>query len=99
MAVRTWDPFEAAVVSHCVVKEGPEPVTRAPRLAPSNWNCTEASPMAEAALAVTVTVLTRENAPVGLVMLTVGGGLFTVTDTGADVVLIPTASVATAVRA
>src|SRR5579863_3847152 len=56
IAVKVCEPFAAVVVSHGVEKEGPEPETAAPRFAPSNWNCTDASPIAEDALAVTVTV-------------------------------------------
>jgi hypothetical protein len=99
IAVNVWLPLVAVAMFH-VVEYEPEPVTGAPRFAPSNWNCTEAIPAVELALALTFT--DPETVPLaGLLRLTVGGGgvaeLETVTDTAADVVFWLKESVAIAV--
>src|SRR5438128_618925 len=77
-------------------------VTSAPRLAPSSLNCTPATPTLSVAVAETVTVPATEAPAAGAVIDTVGGvvsgtGLFTVTLTAAEVVVLPAASRATAV--
>src|SRR5712664_4186468 len=74
-------------------------VTTAP-LMPSSWNCTPTTPTLSEALAVTVIVPETLAPDAGEVMLTVGAvvSLNTVTVTGAEVVRLPAASRATAVR-
>ena len=77
-------------------------VSSTPRLAPSSRNCTPATPMLSAAVAVTVIVPVTVPAA-GAVIDTVGGvvsatGLLTVTETLVEVVLLPAASRALAVR-
>src|SRR5947208_7854367 len=78
-------------------------VSSAPRFVPSSLNCTPMTPALSVALAETLTVPATIAPEVGAVMDTVGGaasgtGLLTVTLTSADVVLLPAASRATAVR-
>ena len=75
-------------------------VSAAPRLAPSSWNCTPTTATLSEAVADTVTAVPDTVAPsAGAVIATVGGAtsLFTVTDTGVAVVVLPAASRATAV--
>ena len=75
-------------------------VSSAPSVAPSRRNCTPTTPTLSAAVAVTVTVPLTVAPLAGDVRLTVGGVLSfdTVTVTAADVVTLPAASRATAVR-
>ncbi len=71
-----------------------------PRGAPSTWNCTDAiKSFVENAVAVTLMVPRTGAVPVGVMIDTAGGGLFTVTVTPADVVDWPSESVAIAERA
>ena len=75
-------------------------MSSAPRFAPSSLNCTPATPTLSDAVAETVTVPPTVAPPAGAVIDTVGGvvsGLFTVTVTVVDVVVLPAASRATAV--
>ena len=76
-------------------------VSSTPRFAPSNLNCTPTTATLSEALAVTLTLAPETVAPfAGAVTETVGGSpsmLFTVTPTGAEVAVFPTASRATAV--
>src|SRR5262245_34109510 len=76
MAVRLCEPFVTVVVSHVVLNVVPTgTVTGLPMLAPSTWNCTEATVSDEVAVALIVTLLPVTVAPpVGVVMLTVGAG-------------------------
>src|SRR5437762_1439678 len=76
-------------------------VTSVPRLTPSSWNCTPATPTLSVAAAVTDTVAATEVPPAGAVIDTAGGvvSLATVTLTVADVVRLPAASRATAISA
>src|SRR5258706_11846751 len=76
-------------------------VTSAPRLAPSSLSCTPATPTLSVAFAVTVTVAETFAPPAGAMMDTDGGvaSFDTVTVTTADVVTLPAASRATAIRA
>ncbi len=77
-------------------------VTSVPRLTPSSWNCTPATPTLSAAVAVTETEPPTLAPALGPVTATVGGVVSppaTVTLTGADVVRLPAASRATAVSA
>jgi hypothetical protein len=78
-----------------------EAVSRAPRLAPSNWNCTLATPTLSLAFAVTEIVPLTVAPFAGALIDTVGGVvsvvlLLTVTVTVALVVLLPAASLAIA---
>src|SRR5947208_4845987 len=75
-------------------------VSSAPRFAPSNSNCTPATPTLSEAFAVTVIVPLIVVPFAGEVMLTVGGvvSLDTVTVTAADGAVLPAASRATAVK-
>ena len=52
---------------------GPGPLTKDPRFAPSNWNCTPDMATESVALAVTVIVPVTVAAFAGAVMETVGG--------------------------
>ena len=73
-ADKTCTPFVAVVVFQVVLYPGPEPVTAVPRLAPSNTNCTLATPALAVAFAETVTVVPRTVALlVGAVIETVDG--------------------------
>ena len=79
-----------------------EAVSSAPRLFPSNLNCTPATPTLSEALADTVTVPETVDPLAGAVMDTVGGVvsaavLLTVTLTGEEVLRFPAASRAMAV--
>src|SRR5439155_663855 len=101
-AVRVCEPLAAPVVFQEI--EYGAVVSSAPKLAPSILNCTPATPTLSAALAVIVTVAGTVWPFAGELMLTVGGvvsgggALATVTVTGAEVLLLPAASRATAVR-
>src|SRR5437773_3828347 len=97
-AVRVCDALLVVVVSQLTVNGGDR--SSVPRFAPSSLNCTPATPTLSEALAVTVTVLLTVAPAAGAVMLAVGGvlSLKTVTVTAADVILLPAASRATAVR-
>src|SRR5262249_53950112 len=71
-----------------------EAVSSAPRLTPSNWNCTPTTPLLSEAVAETVIVPSTVAPLAGAEMETVGGvgsGLFTVTVMEA-VVELPAAS-------
>src|SRR5438034_7876440 len=99
-AVSVWLPLVTVVVSHVLVY-GPA-ASSVPRLAPSTLNCTPTTPTLSLAVAETVTAVPDTVAPLaGAVIETVGGavsGLFTVTVTAAEVVVLPAASRATAVK-
>ena len=72
-----------------------------PRLAPSTRNCTPATPMLSEAEALTVTDPETVAPDAGAVMLTAGGvvsAFDTVTVTAEEVVRLPAASRAAAVR-
>src|SRR5256885_1769470 len=96
-AVSVCEPLLAVVVFHDI--EYGVAVSSAPRLAPSNRNCTPTTPTLSEALAVTLVVPPTVAPETGEVMLTVGGvvSLNTVTVTAAEVVRLPAASRATAV--
>ena len=88
MAVRVWvEPLAAAVVSQ--VREYGAAVSSVPRLVPSSWNCTPATPTLSEAPAVTLTVPETVSPLAGDVRLTVGGvvsgGGVAVTVTGTPV--------------
>src|SRR5262249_39379290 len=80
-----------------------EAVSSAPRVTPSNRNCTPTTPLLSEALAETEIVPSTVAAFAGAVIDTVGGVvstggvLLTVTETAADVVLLPAPSRAIAV--
>src|SRR5439155_14824448 len=104
-ARRVWvEPLAVVVVSHGTAYGAV--VSSVPRLAPSSWNWTPATPTLSEAVAVTLTVPETVSPLAGDVRLTVGGvvsgrregSLKTVTVTVADVVVLPSASRATAVR-
>src|SRR5439155_461437 len=101
-AVRVCEPLAAPVVFQEI--EYGAVVSSAPKLAPSILNCTPATPTLSAALAVIVTVAGTVWPFAGELMLTVGGvvsgggALATVTVTGAEVVALPAALRASAVR-
>src|SRR5207302_579695 len=101
-AVRVCEPLAAPVVFQEIAYGAV--VSSAPKLAPSILNCTPATPTLSAALAVIVTVAGTVWPFTGEMMLTVGGvvsgggPLAIVTVTGAEVLLLPAASRATAVR-
>src|SRR5437879_2641872 len=96
-AVSVCEPLLAVVVFQDT--EYGAAVSSAPRLAPSNRNCTPTTPTLSEALAVTLVVPPTVAPETGEVMLTVGGvvSLNTVTVTAAEVVRLPAASRATAV--
>jgi hypothetical protein len=101
-AVRVWAPLVAVVVFQGTAYG--EVVSSAPRAAPSSMNCTPATATLSAAVAVTVIVPATVEPDAGEVRAIVGGvvsepPLATVTVTGAEVVRLPAASRATAVRA
>jgi hypothetical protein len=102
LAVRECEPLVAVVVFHEV--ENGEVVSSAPSAVPSRKNCTPATPTLSEAEALTVVVPETVAPEAGEVMLTVGGvvsggGAFdTVTVTAAEVVELPAASRALAVR-
>ena len=97
-AVKVCEPLATDVVFH--ETEYGAVVSSVPRLAPSSRNCTPTTPTLSAAVAVTVIVPLTVAPLAGDVRLTVGGVLSfdTVTVTAADVVTLPAASRATAVR-
>ena len=70
MAVSVWLPLATAVVFHDV--EYGDAVSSAPRLAPSNLNCTPTTPTLSLALAVTVIVPDTVAPPAGAVTDTAG---------------------------
>src|SRR5947199_384278 len=78
-------------------------VSSRPRFDPSSLNCTPSTPTLSLAIAVTVTDAVTVAPFAGVVIDTVGGvvsgggGLLTLTVTGADVVVLPAASRAVAV--
>ena len=74
-------------------------MSRAPSAAPFNRNCTLATPLTSAAVAATVTVPATVAPEAGLVTVTAGPSLSTVTETGADSPWLPAASTARAVIA
>jgi dienelactone hydrolase len=94
--------FKAVVVFH--VTEYGDARSSLPRFAPSSLNCTPTTPTLSAALAVTDSDPDTVDPPAGPETLTVGGvvsgggPLLTVTDTDEDVVMLPAASLATAVN-
>jgi hypothetical protein len=97
IALNVCEAFVAVVVFH--ETEYGAVMSRLPRLAPSNWNCTLATPTLLAAVAVTVRVPETLAPLAGEVIDTVGGAvlvLFTVTVTLALVVLLPAVSLAIA---
>src|SRR5688572_13206148 len=96
-AVRVCDPFVVLLVFQGA--EYGAVVTSVPAL-PSRKNCTPATAVSSSALALTVIVPDTVSPEAGELMLTVGGvlSLATVTVTGAEVVRLPAASRATAVR-
>src|SRR5207245_2326708 len=96
-AVSVCEPLLAVVVFHDI--EYGVAVSSAPRLAPSNRNCTIGRASFREAVAVTLVVTAAVARETGGVMLTVGGvvSLNTVTVTAAEVVRLPAASRATAV--
>jgi hypothetical protein len=99
-ALRVWVPTEAVAVFHAT--EYGAVVSSAPRLAPSSRNWTPATPTLSEALAETVIVPETVAPALGEVMLTVGavvsGGAPFETVTEEDVLLLPAASRAMAVR-
>src|SRR5882672_3402718 len=100
-AVSVCEPSLEAVVS-TEIEYGAE-VSSAPSAAPSPKNRTPTTPTLSDALAEIVTVPFTVTPFAGAVMVTVGGvvsgaALFTVTVTGLEVVVLPAASRATAVR-
>ncbi|OLC50432.1 MAG: hypothetical protein AUH43_04990 [Acidobacteria bacterium 13_1_40CM_65_14] len=70
-AVNEWLPFDVVVVSHA--NEYGLVVSSAPRLAPSNVNCTPATPRLSDAFADTVTLVETVAPLAGAVIDTVGG--------------------------
>src|SRR5439155_24292340 len=95
-AVKVCAPLVAVVVIHERVY-GAE-VSSTPRFTPSRLNWTPTMPTLSAALAVIVIVPATEAPEVGEEMETVGGVLSTVTVTAVEVVVVPAASRATAVK-
>src|SRR5262245_37076249 len=101
-AVMVCEPLAAPVVFQ--ETEYGAVVSSAPKLAPSILNCTPTTPTLSEALAVTPVVPDTVAPEAGEVTLTVGGAvsgggaLLTVTVTTAEVVLLPAASRAEAVR-
>ncbi len=95
-AVRVCGPFTAPVVFQ-VTENGDVPVASAPRLTPSSLNCTPATLRLSLAVAVTVTIPLTVAFGAGPVIVTAGGVVSTVTETGALVVVRFTRSRATAV--
>jgi hypothetical protein len=99
-ALRVWVPTEAVAVFHAT--EYGAVVSSAPRLAPSSRNWTPVTPTLSEALAETVIVPETVAPALGEVMLTVGavvsGGAPFETVTEEDVLLLPAASRAMAVR-
>src|SRR5262249_36105925 len=92
-------PLLVVVVFHEIVYGAV--VSRVPRLAPSNWNCTLATPTLSEAVAVTLRVPETVVPLAGPVTETVGGvvsgtELFTVTVIAVLVAELPAPSVATA---
>src|ERR1700740_1580273 len=96
MAVRVGEPFVAVVVFHDT--EYGAAVTSDPRFAPSNWNCTPATPTLSDAVADTVIVPATDAPFAGDVSDTVGAVVSTVTVTGFEVVRFPAASRAIAAK-
>src|SRR5687768_802335 len=96
-AVKVCEPLVVPVVFHGALNGAL--VTSVPGL-PSRKNCTPVTAVSSSALALTVIVPETVSPEAGELMLTVGGvlSLATVTVTGADVVRLPAASRATAVR-
>src|SRR2546425_1040131 len=70
-AVNEWLPFDVVVVSHA--NEYGLVVSSAPRLAPSNVNCTPATPRLSDAFADTVTLVETVAPLAGAVIDTLGG--------------------------
>src|SRR5690348_11797201 len=70
-----WEPIAAVVVSQLV--ENGVAVTAAPKFAPSNLNCTEATPTDEVTSAATVCIPNTKPGD-GLLMLITGAGFATV---------------------
>src|SRR2546428_457286 len=96
-ALRVCVPMAAVVVSH--VTEYGDVVSSAPRLPPSSWNWTPATPTLSEAVAETVMVPVTVAPEVGAVMVTVGAVVSgTVTVTEEEVVVLLAASRATALR-
>jgi hypothetical protein len=98
-ALSVCEPFAVAVVVQ--ETEYGEAVSRLPKLAPSSWNCTLATPTLSLAFAVTEIVPLTVAPPAGLLIETVGGvvsgvPLLTFTVTPALVAVFPDRSVATA---
>src|SRR5437867_2500974 len=94
-------PSETVVVFHDA--EYGATVISAPKLAPSSLNWTPTTPTLSEAVAEIVVVADTVEPPAGPVIETAGAvvsstTLLTVTETGADVVWLPAASRATAVR-
>jgi hypothetical protein len=99
LAVRECEPLVAVVVFHEV--EYGEVVSSAPSAVPSTKNWTPATPTLSEAEALTVVVPETVAPDDGEVMLTVGGvvsAFDTVTVTAVEVVVLPAASRALAVR-
>src|SRR5204862_27971 len=99
VAVSVCEPLPTVVVFQ--ETEYGDDVSSAPRLAPSTRNCTPATPTLSEAEALTVTDPETVAPDAGAVMLTAGGvvsAFDTVTVTGEEVVRLPAASRAVAVR-
>src|SRR6266851_5636773 len=99
-AVRACAPAVAVAVFQAT--EYGAVVTSVPRFEPSSLNWTPTTPTLSVAVALTVVVPVTVAPFAGAVIATVGGvvsgvGFETVTETGADVVVLPAASRATAV--
>lgn len=77
MAVNVCEPLLAVVVSQDT--EYGEAVSRMPKLPPSNWNCTLATPTLSLAFAETVAVPETVAPVIGAVMDIVGGVVSAVT--------------------
>src|SRR5205807_2249614 len=96
VAVNVCDPSATPAVFHATAYGAD--VFSAPSGAPSTKNCTPATPMLSAALALTVIVPLTAVPADGAVMAAVGGVLSTVTLTAAEESVVPAASRATAVK-
>src|SRR5206468_6235040 len=99
IAVRVCDPLPTVVVFQEI--EYGDDVSSEPTLAPSTRNCTPATPTLSEAEALTVVDPDTVAPDAGAVMLTEGGDVSafdTVTLTGDEVVRLPAASRAVAVR-
>src|SRR5205085_1436783 len=99
-AVSEWLPAMAVPLPHVSVYGAV--VTGAPRFAPFSLNCTLATPTLSLAVAVTVVVPLTVEPVAGAVIATAGGVVSltvfdVVTVTGAEVAVLPAASLATAV--